>query len=140
MVDADRGVAGALHAGWRGTLAGIARCGVRAMVEAGAKASEIRAALGPSIGVCCFEVDEDVAEPFRSTIPDSERRIRGGRQGKSFIDLRSLIADELERCGVARGNISAVGPCTKCTSDRYFSRRAAGGVKTGLQLSCVGFV
>jgi copper oxidase (laccase) domain-containing protein len=58
-----------LHAGWRGTLAGIAAEGVHAMVALGARPASIRAALGPSIGLCCFEVDAALAETFAREIP-----------------------------------------------------------------------
>jgi purine-nucleoside/S-methyl-5'-thioadenosine phosphorylase / adenosine deaminase len=139
LVDTRRNVAGALHAGWRGTLEGIARSGIQAMAASGSKPQDIRAALGPSIGLCCFEVDEELAQRFRSNLPSAEHHMRAGRPGKAFLDLRAIITDELERCGLARENIAAVGPCTKCASGRYFSRRAAGGAQTGLQLSCVGF-
>src|SRR5208282_2561841 len=60
MADAQSRVAAALHAGWRGTLAGIAAAGVDAMVSLGASPAGIRAALGPSIGPCCFEVDAEL--------------------------------------------------------------------------------
>ena len=65
MVDAKRKIAGALHAGWRGVVADIARAGVHAMVQLGADASDIRAAMGPSIGQCCFEVDAELGRSFR---------------------------------------------------------------------------
>jgi copper oxidase (laccase) domain-containing protein len=49
------------------------------------------------------------------------------------------VRDQLERSGLAAANITSVGPCTRCTADRFFSRRAAGGKMTGLQMSFVGF-
>ena len=68
LADTERGVIGALHAGWRGTLAGIAGAGVRAMVRQGARASAIRALLGPSIGPCCYEVDDESGSAFRAAL------------------------------------------------------------------------
>jgi len=76
MVDAERRIVAALHAGWRGTLAGIAAAGVHAMVALGAQPSSIRAALGPSIGLCCFEVDAALAETFAREIPGSAPHAR----------------------------------------------------------------
>lgn len=139
LADSEQGVIGALHAGWRGTLAGIAAAGVRAMVLQGARASGIRALLGPSIGPCCYEVDDELARRF-------ERRIERGhthvypsdRAGKAYLDLRGIVADQLVAAGLKREGIQQVGPCTKCESGRYFSRRAAGGSVTGLQLSFIG--
>ncbi len=139
MVDAERRVAAALHAGWRGTLAGIAEAGVDAMVSLGASRAKIRAALGPSIGPCCFEVDEELAARFADRFDSSPRHIRAGRAGKAFIDLRGVIRDQLARCGLDCDAIASVGPCTRCACDRYFSRRAGAGNVTGLQLSYIGF-
>lgn len=78
MVDAERRVVSALHAGWRGTLAGIAAEGVHAMVALGARPASIRAALGPSIGLCCFEVDAALAETFAREIPGAAAHARFG--------------------------------------------------------------
>ena len=142
MVDVDRQVAAALHAGWRGTLAGIAGEGVRAMVALGARPGSIRAALGPSIGLCCFEVDAALAGDFVHRIPGADAHTRAGRLGKAYLDLRAVIRDQLAYEGLEVTSIVNVGPCTRCANDRYFSRRGAvaGGLQTsGLQMSFIGF-
>jgi YfiH family protein len=139
MIDSKRKIAGALHAGWRGVIADIADAGVRAMEKLGARASDIRAAMGPSIGQCCFEVDAELGERFGREIDGAQKHTRAGRPSKAFIDLRAVVRDQLERAGIAAANIASVGPCTRCASDRFFSRRAAGGKTTGLQMSYVGF-
>ena len=139
LIDSKRKVAGALHAGWRGVIADIADAGVRAMTQLGARAPDIRAAMGPSIGQCCFEVDADLGERFSHEIDGARNHTRAGRPGKAFIDLRAVVRDQLERAGLAPANIASVGPCTRCAPDRFFSRRAAGGKITGLQMSFVGF-
>jgi polyphenol oxidase len=139
MVDAKRKIAGAMHAGWRGVIADIAGAGVKAMTQLDARASDIRAAMGPSIGPCCFEVDADLGERFGCEIAGARQHTRAGLPGKAFIDLRAVVRDQLERAGLAPANITSVGPCTRCASDRFFSRRAAGGRTTGLQMSFVGF-
>jgi YfiH family protein len=132
-------VACALHAGWRGVLSGIAGNGVRKMEELGALPSEIRIALGPSIGPCCFEVDAELAARFVREIPGSAGQARDGKPGKAFLNLRGIIRDQLVEAGVPAHAITNPGPCTRCTSDQYFSRRAAAGATTGLQMSFVGF-
>jgi YfiH family protein len=137
LADMGRGVVGALHAGWRGTLANIAAAGIGTMVERGARPEFIEAGLGPSIGVCCFEVDSQLADQFAVTLPASRRYIRPSRSGKNYIDLRPVIRDQLTVAGLVSDRVSVVGPCTKCTSDVYFSRRAAGGATTGLQMSFI---
>jgi purine-nucleoside/S-methyl-5'-thioadenosine phosphorylase / adenosine deaminase len=139
MIDPKRKVAGAFHAGWRGVQADIAAAGIHAMVQLGAETAEIRAALGPSIGPCCFEVDAALAERFAREIAGAEGHSRAGRPGKVYLDLRGIVRDQLGRAGIARERITDAGPCTRCAADRFFSRRAAGGSVTGLQLSFVGF-
>ena len=140
LVDTARRVAGALHAGWRGTLAGIAREGVRAMVKLGARRDAIRVALGPSIGLCCFEVDASLAEDFALQAPWARDHTRAGKPGKAYLDLRAILRDQLEREGVDPHSIANVGPCTRCANDLYFSRRGVGGATSGLQMSFVGFL
>jgi YfiH family protein len=139
MVDSKRKIAGALHAGWRGVIADIADAGVRAMVQLGARASDIRAAMGPSIGQCCFEVNAELGDRFCREIAGASKHAKAGRPDKAFINLRAVVRDQLARAGLAPTNITSVGPCTRCSSERFFSRRAAGGKTTGLQMSFVGF-
>jgi YfiH family protein len=139
MVDSKHKVAGAMHAGWRGVIADIPNAGVHAMTQLGAHASDIRAAMGPSIAQCCFEVDAELGDRFSREIAGARNHIRAGRPGKAFIDLRAVVRDQLEHAGLAPANIASVGPCTRCASDRFFSRRAAGGKTSGLQMSFIGF-
>jgi YfiH family protein len=139
MVDAERRIVSALHAGWRGTLAGIAAEGVHAMVALGGRPASIRAALGPSIGLCCFEVDAALAETFAREIPGAAALSRPGIYGKAYLDLRVILRLQLEREGLNPASIANVGPCTRCANDLYFSRRGAGGATSGLQLSFIGF-
>ena len=139
LVDVERRVAGALHAGWRGTLAGIAAEGVRAMAALGARPASIRAALGPSIGLCCFEVDAPLAADFAARVPGAATHTRAGQPGKAYLDLRAIIRDQLERAGLNPASIANVGPCTRCANDSYFSRRASRGATSGLQMSFIAF-
>lgn len=139
LADKERGVIGALHAGWRGALAGITGAGVRAMVRQGARASGIQALLGPSIGPCCYEVDEELSRRFIRHFAGAHTHVQpGGRPGKAYLDLRAIVVDQLAAAGLERDAIRSVGPCTQCAATRYFSRRAAGGAVTGLQLSFIG--
>jgi polyphenol oxidase len=139
MVDAKRKIAGAFHCGWRGVIADIATVGVDAMTRLGARAGDLRAAMGPSIGPCCFEVDANLAERFCREIPGSDEHARAGRSGKAYLDLRAIVRTQLLRAGLALESVASVGPCTRCASAQFFSRRAAGGKTTGLQMSFVGF-
>jgi YfiH family protein len=139
MFDDQARVAGALHAGWRGTLAGITAHGVKAMMGLGARARSLRVALGPSIGSCCFEVDSELADRFVLQIPPASRFCRDGRPGKKYLDLRGILRTQLQAAGICPASILDIGPCTRCNSDRFFSRRAAAGARTGLQMSFIGF-
>ena len=165
MIDPKQKIAGAFHAGWRGILADIATVGVNAMIGLGARASDLRAALGPSIGQCCFEVDKELADRFSTKLQETARLSpfpqekgrspllspfpqgkglgvrfsRPGRPGKAYLDLRAIARDQLIRAGLAATNIANIGPCTKCANTQFFSRRAANGQTTGLNLSFVGF-
>ncbi len=138
MLDKAHRAVGALHAGWRGLIGGIVGAGIRAMTEAGASLAELQVAMGPSIGLCCFEVDAPLADRFTREIPGAVRHRRAGLPGKAYIDLRGIIYDQFEAAGVNAEHILSVGPCSKCESNQFFSRRAAGGKVTGLQLSFIG--
>ncbi len=150
MIDPKRKIAGAFHAGWRGIVADIATAGVAAMTKLGAHASDLHVALGPSIGPCCFEVDTALADRFAAEVVGARNHTRAGKPGKAYLDLRGIVSDQLVRAGLVAtigkaenveisATIGKVGPCTRCASDRFFSRRAARGQTTGLQMSFVGF-
>jgi YfiH family protein len=140
MVDAERGIVGALHAGWRGTLAGIASEGMSVMAAMGTRLHGVRVALGPSIGSCCFEVDAELADRFVAQIPAAAACCLPGRAGKKHLDLRGILRAQFREAGVDPNAIVDVGPCTRCNPERFFSRRAADGAMTGLQMSFIGFV
>ncbi|MFN2425219.1 MAG: polyphenol oxidase family protein, partial [Candidatus Binatia bacterium] len=126
----------AVHAGWRGTVAGIAAEAVRAASGAGIAPGELLAALGPSIGPCCYEVSEEVGSGFEQAgLPVVAPRSPGS---KPHLDLREANRVLLERDGVPPGNIQSVGPCTRCRSDLYHSFRAQ-PQSPGRQISWVGW-
>jgi polyphenol oxidase len=106
-----------LHAGWRGLEAGIAEAGVDAV------GTEVRAAVGPGAGPCCYEVGEDVAGRLRARFGDDV--VRDGR-----ADLWMCARLALESRGVSQ--IDVAGECTICAPERYFSHRRDNGV-TGRQ-------
>ena len=101
MVDSKRKIAGALHAGWRGVIADIAAAGVRAMVQLGARASDIRAAMGPSIGQCCFEVDAELGDRFGREIAGARQSYerRASRQGLHRLARRRARPARTRRPG-----------------------------------------
>jgi len=118
-------VAGACHAGWRGTVAGVAANVVARMTELGARPGDVRVALGPSIGPCCFEVGAEVVEAFRERFADLAGLVVAGPR-KDHVDLRVASRAVLEGAGVAPDHIDDRPPCTRCTPDRFFSYRRDG--------------
>jgi YfiH family protein len=125
--------AAAVHAGWRGALAGVAEAALGVVRAGGVDPAEVLAAIGPAIGGCCYEVGEDVAAPFRRRgLPVLD----GG--AKPHLDLRAVIRTLLVGEGVRPGNVSTCGPCTRCRSDRYHSFRAA-PERAGRQVSWIGW-
>ncbi len=123
--DPVTGAVGAVHAGWRGTAADIAGKAVRAMEAAyGCDPKNIRAAVGPNIGRCCFEVGPEVKDAMEAAYgPEAEAAIRPQNE-KYYVNLKALNALSLRRAGVEDIDIS--GHCTRCMSERYFSHRRQG--------------
>ena len=120
------GAVGAAHAGWRGTAQAIGAKVVHAMAENfGAKPENIRAAIGPNIGMCHFETDHDVPDAMRAAFgPEVDAYIEK-RGEKYHLDLKQINAMVLRRCGVEQIDIS--DDCTVCSCDRFWSHRATGG-------------
>jgi len=123
FADPESRVIGAAHAGWRGTVHGIAENVVKRMTELGAWRSQIRVALGPSIGPCCFEVGPEVVDEFRAAFGDVEGMVVKGPH-KDHIDLRVALRTSLARAGVTA--IDDHPPCTRCEPERFFSYRRDG--------------
>jgi hypothetical protein len=131
VADPEGSVLGMAHAGWRGTVQGIAERLVATLVErAGARADRFTAAIGPSIGPCCYEVDEPVVGPLRAAFPSAwERWVRpvaAERPGRWWLDLWAANADQLAAAGVPRHAILSPRLCTGCRLDRFFSYRKEG--------------
>ena len=126
-------ICGACHAGWRGTVDGVAQNVVKRMIELGATAANIRVAIGPSIGPCCFEVGPELVEQFQRAFGEVPGMVVPGPV-KPHIDLRRAMRHALQQVGIAAEHIDDAPPCTKCNPDRFFSYRRdglAGGVHMG---------
>lgn len=124
--DPVTGAVGAAHAGWRGTAAAIGAKVVETMVrEFGCKPEDIRAAIGPNIGVCHFETDTDVPEAMRAAFGgEVEQFIRPAGE-KYYVDLKKINALSLRRTGVTHIEISDA--CTMCEPHRFWSHRITRG-------------
>jgi YfiH family protein len=133
----DRGAVLIAHAGWRGTLAGVATAALAAARrQLGIRPDEWLIALGPSIGACCYEVETSLGQQFVDRFgPMPEAWHPAGERGR--LDLRAANRVMLVACGVPEDRIETAGPCTSCRSDAYFSHRRSRG-RTGRQLSVIG--
>lgn len=123
--DPVTGAVGAVHAGWRGTAARIGAKAVEAMVQAfGCQAADIRAAIGPNIGPCCFQTDLDVPLAMQDAYgKEAEAHIRPDGK-KYYVNLKALNALALRQAGV--GHIEISNLCTACEPDRFWSHRVVG--------------
>lgn len=140
MIAAERRIAAVVHAGWRGTLAGIAAKMVRLLGENyGIAAADMQAALGPSIGACCYEIQDDVAQPMSARWGPLAESSLEQRNGKQFLDLRSLNRNILEQAGIPSAAVFEIGPCTSCAAEEFFSFRRE-LAETGRQLSFIGWL
>ncbi len=128
------GIIGAVHAGWRGTVSGIAVNAVKKMIDLGASAENIKAAIGPCIHPCCYEVDVPFVNSVKEAKYGSEllRYITpSDKKDKFYADLPSMNIHLLLSVGVK--NINVCKNCTSCHSDIFFSHRASHG-KRGLMM------
>jgi YfiH family protein len=139
LADADAGVIGACHAGWRGALAGIVDAIVRAMVREGARPNRIAAAIGPCIGFASYEVSEDFAEPFLRQNPENIRFFAAAAKApKLRFDLPGYLGQALKAAGI--GQVEILGFDTLADPERFFSFRRAtltGEPSAGRQLSAI---
>lgn len=162
IADLKRRVAGAFHAGWRGTVARVVEKGVGEMRrQFGSDPSDLRAAIGPCIRKCCYSVGAEVRAEFESQFSygnelfgevfDSnaihvkypllflnQRAPGHGDLGPEIhLDLVTANRHQLEDAGVSRKHISIVEGCTACDTKSFFSHRAEFG-KTGRMMSVIG--
>ena len=114
----------AVHAGWRGTLATAVVAGVNRLADAyGARAEDLRVAIGASAGPCCYEVGSDVIDAFTSRFADGAKLFTPTRPGHAFVDLITANRDQLVSIGVSAERIHVLPLCTMCRTDLFFSYR-----------------
>ncbi len=122
------------HAGWRGTVKEIGKVTVEKMVnEHGCNAKDIIAAIGPAIGVCCYEVDDPVINEFKKIPYLSLSNIVFPKEnGKYMLDLKEANRQILINSGISPDNIDVADLCTCCNSEELHSHRATGGKRGNL--------
>ena len=124
--DPVTGAVGAVHAGWRGTAASIAARAVEAMArEFGCRPENIRAAIGPNIGACCFQTDADVPDAMLEAFGEEAKAFITPKAEKYYVNLKEINALVLRRAGVRHIDIST--ECTVCQCHRFWSHRVTKG-------------
>jgi YfiH family protein len=137
LADPRTGAVAAAHAGWRGTVAGVLPAAVQALAALGARPGELRVALGPAIGPCCFEVGAEVVAAFTPALAAAVRPSPEGKPDKWHVDLKAANRLLLERAGVDPAAIDAGTECTSCDHSRFYSFRRDGS-STGQMMGVIG--
>lgn len=162
VVDAKRRAVGVFHAGWRGTVKRIVEKGIGEMIRCfGSHSQDLRAAIGPGIHGCCYEVGEEVRVKFQSQFTYADKLFReikesdpvrekypllflnarapghGELPPKLYLDLLEANRQQLIRAGVLQKNIESSPLCTNCHPELLFSYRAEKG-KTGRMMAVAG--
>jgi len=133
--DVRSGAVAAVHAGWRGVVAGVTTAAVSALLEAtGSRGADLVVAMGPHIRAERFEVGLEVADQIRSAAWGAEVVVGQSTGGKPLVDLTRALRAQLGALGVER--IDDVGGCTLAEPDRFFSFRRD-GVSSGRHLSVI---
>jgi YfiH family protein len=148
IADIRNRVVAAFHAGWRGTAARIVEHGVNTMrLEYDSQQQDLLAAVGPSIGPCCYSVGDEVQERFYTDFSYASGLFRTANDpeqptSKIHLDLWKANQQQLLDAGLDKTQITVVGECTACSRDahgamRYFSHRAEHGA-AGRMLNVIG--
>jgi YfiH family protein len=135
VVEPFQKVVAVIHAGWRGIFAGIIENAVREMKEfKGVDAERMIAFIGPSIGSCCFQVDNDLVNRFKERFERYDAVM--WLEADNHIKLHELARLQLADCGIDSTRVSLMNLCTSCNSEKLFSYRADNG-NTGRQAAIV---
>lgn len=131
-------VVGAIHCGWRSTVQDIMSEAVAQMQALGTNPADLQAAVGASIGACCFETGPEVPEAVYKLLPDDHDGIvrPGTAPDKYYVDLREAIRRRLIQLGVPDTHILVSTECTMCSREKYWSHRATDG-KRGHQAAMI---
>jgi len=140
LYDPVKSVISAVHAGWRGTAAGIASVAVQAMInEFDCNPYDIKAAIGPSISMCCYEVGDEVVDALMNKAGEMSIDLGGNvcvpsSNSKYKVDIKEFNRLMLIKSGIT--DISVSNECTSCKNDKYWSHRYTNGQR-GSQVAII---
>ncbi len=122
--DPQTGSFAAVHAGWRGTYAGVVLYAVERLTkEYHAQPESLRVAIGPAAAACCYEVGSEVIEGFKERFTRADELFAPTREGHALIDLLKANQRQLTDAGVDEDRIHTAPLCTMCRTDLFFSYR-----------------
>jgi YfiH family protein len=137
VADPVRRAVAAFHAGWRGTVARIVELGIARMhAEFGSDPADLIAAIGPGIGICCYTVGEEVQAQFGANFSYAEELFLPIERA-FYLNLVEANRRQLMAAGLGPEAITAVGGCTACQPEFFYSHRASGG-HTGRMMAVIG--
>jgi len=138
LVDPESNVCAAVHAGWKGTLGGIIGNAVQAMTRAGAGTERIYACIGPHIGACCYDVQEERVHEFVKRFGHDDK-MAFQSDGKWYLDIGWLNYRQLVDAGLSPDHIDAPPTCTSCQNNEFFSYRKDSKETYGEMMAVIGF-
>jgi polyphenol oxidase len=137
IVDRTKKIIAAVHAGWKGTALQISAKVIRLLYEKfNSQPRDILAAIGPAIGPCCFELDEELTYPFLNQKDHKAFLFAGERLNKCIVDLPEANRRQMMNCGIPEENIDVSNLCTSSRQDLFFSYRGSGGI-AGRQINFI---
>lgn len=126
FIDKQKGIVGASHVGWRGTIKKLPLKMIQQMLDRGSQLSNIYVAIGPSIGNCCYEVKEDVLHHLVEELENYLDKVITRRFGRVYLNLILLNFLLLREAGIKKENIDFFPFCTCCNEKAFFSYRREG--------------
>ena len=129
VADSGGRAVGMFHAGWRGATGGMPTAFIRRFVgHFDSDPTGLRACICPSVGLCCYEVGQDVQDAAVAQLGDHAVKFFAYRKGKLHFDMQACIRDQLLRVGLTGHNVHISGVCTICHEDLFCSYRRQGAV------------
>jgi YfiH family protein len=126
LLDPATGAYAAVHAGWKGTEAGVLAAALELLRRAGVATSSLWMAVGPCIRLCCYEIGDEVAARFEQRWDAASSWLRPGERGRPHLDLVAANRWQASAAGMRPGRVLDPGICTRCRRDLFFSYRADG--------------
>ncbi|VVA43519.1 Polyphenol oxidase [Candidatus Roizmanbacteria bacterium] len=137
FAEKKQGITGISHQGWRGSVKRMAQKMINKIIEIGGKKEDIFVAIGPSIGECCYDIEDERYYQFISEFDGYAKKIFRRHQGKLHLNLSLLNYLQIMETGIPKKNIDYFPFCTKCDKKRFFSFRRDKKVDYGEMLSFV---